>query len=320
MDLSWKKPGVVAVGLNDRVPEWHDLYEIDIATGKRTLIEKNDQEIARLLPRLRPEAEARAEEQCRRHGDLPPRRRQVGEPAQDPQADSITSGVDRRRGERHDRVAADLRGTRQGRARARRHRHRQDHRARRRATRPTRPGLARAEDRQGRRPSRSTTSSPRSRCWIRPCRRTSTCSRRSSATVTRVTNRTLDDSMWTVVTDDAQAPAIAYLYDRKAGTVTKLFEQRPALAKAPLVPMQSLELKARDGLTLVSYLSLPPGSDKNGDGRPDKPGAAGAQRARRPVGARHLRLRQRAPVARESRLRRARGELSAARPASARTS
>ena len=86
-----------------------------------------------------------------------------------------------------------------------------------------------------------------------------------------VTNRTLDDSMWTVVTDDAQAPAIAYLYDRKAGTVTKLFEQRPALAKAPLVPMQSLELKARDGLTLVSYLSLPPGADTNGDGRPEKP-------------------------------------------------
>ena len=86
-----------------------------------------------------------------------------------------------------------------------------------------------------------------------------------------VTNRTLDDSMWTVVTDDARAPATAYLYDRKAGTVTKLFEQRPALAKSPLVPMQALELKARDGLTLVSYLSLPPGSDANGDGFPDKP-------------------------------------------------
>ena len=86
-----------------------------------------------------------------------------------------------------------------------------------------------------------------------------------------VTNRTLDDSMWTVVSDDALAPASAYLYDRKAGTVTKLFDQRPALAKAPLVPMQSLEIKARDGLTLISYLSLPPGSDTNGDGVPESP-------------------------------------------------
>ena len=60
--------------------------------------------------------------------------------------------------------------------------------------------------------------------------------------------------MWTVASDDPQSPAVAYLYDRKAGTVTKLFEQRPALATAPLVPMQSLEIKSRDGLTLVSYL------------------------------------------------------------------
>jgi dipeptidyl aminopeptidase/acylaminoacyl peptidase len=35
--------------------------------------------------------------------------------------------------------------------------------------------------------------------------------------------------------------------------------------------MQSLEIKARDGLTLVSYLSLPPGSDANGDGVPETP-------------------------------------------------
>jgi dipeptidyl aminopeptidase/acylaminoacyl peptidase len=35
--------------------------------------------------------------------------------------------------------------------------------------------------------------------------------------------------------------------------------------------MQSREIKARDGLTLVSYLSLPPGSDANGDGIPDAP-------------------------------------------------
>jgi dipeptidyl aminopeptidase/acylaminoacyl peptidase len=86
-----------------------------------------------------------------------------------------------------------------------------------------------------------------------------------------VTNRTLDDSLWTVAADDAQAPATSYLYDRKAGKLTKLFDQRPALTKAPLVPMQSVEIKARDGLTLPSYLSLPPGSDANGDGIPESP-------------------------------------------------
>jgi acetyl esterase/lipase len=87
----------------------------------------------------------------------------------------------------------------------------------------------------------------------------------------KVTNRSLDDNFWTVTADDALTPASSYLYDRKAGKLTKLFDNRPALAKAPLVPMQSLEIKARDGLTLVSYLSLPPGSDANGDGVPESP-------------------------------------------------
>ena len=49
VDLSWKKPGVAAVGLNDREAEWHDLWEVDIATGKRTLIEQNSQQMAGYL-------------------------------------------------------------------------------------------------------------------------------------------------------------------------------------------------------------------------------------------------------------------------------
>lgn len=34
--------------------------------------------------------------------------------------------------------------------------------------------------------------------------------------------------------------------------------------------MHTLELKSRDGLTLPSYLTLPPGSDADGDGKPDE--------------------------------------------------
>ncbi len=50
-----------------------------------------------------------------------------------------------------------------------------------------------------------------------------------------VTGRTLDDSVWTVAADDALAPASSYIYDRKAAKLTKLFDSRPALLKAPLV-------------------------------------------------------------------------------------
>jgi dipeptidyl aminopeptidase/acylaminoacyl peptidase len=34
--------------------------------------------------------------------------------------------------------------------------------------------------------------------------------------------------------------------------------------------MHPVEIKSRDGLTMVSYLTLPPGSDSNGDGKPDR--------------------------------------------------
>lgn len=86
-----------------------------------------------------------------------------------------------------------------------------------------------------------------------------------------ITSRTTDDHRWVVAAADADQPSASYLYDRRARTLTKLFDSRPALAGLPLAPMQTLEIKSRDGLTLPTYLTLPPGSDSNGDGRPDRP-------------------------------------------------
>lgn len=85
-----------------------------------------------------------------------------------------------------------------------------------------------------------------------------------------ISSRTTDDRLWVVGAADADRPSSTYLYDRQAKKLTKLFDSRPALAGLPLSPMQTLEIKSRDGLTLPSYLTLPPGSDSNGDGRPDK--------------------------------------------------
>ncbi|PZN93025.1 MAG: S9 family peptidase [Alphaproteobacteria bacterium] len=86
-----------------------------------------------------------------------------------------------------------------------------------------------------------------------------------------VTSRTDADDRWTVTVDPVVTPASTWLYDRKAKSLTQLFVGRPELVGAPLVAMYPREIKARDGLTLVSYLSLPPGSDADGDGRPDTP-------------------------------------------------
>jgi dipeptidyl aminopeptidase/acylaminoacyl peptidase len=86
-----------------------------------------------------------------------------------------------------------------------------------------------------------------------------------------VTARTDADDLWTVAADPVTAPASFYLYDRKAKALTKLFTTRPELEGAPLTAMHPVEIKTRDGLTEVSYLTLPPGADPKGDGHPDKP-------------------------------------------------
>ncbi|TWB14164.1 dipeptidyl aminopeptidase/acylaminoacyl peptidase [Nitrospirillum amazonense] len=86
-----------------------------------------------------------------------------------------------------------------------------------------------------------------------------------------ITSRTDDDSAWTVVVDPVTAPAATYRYDRAAQTLTKLFVNRPELEGAELAAMHPVEIKARDGLTLVSYLTLPAGTDGKGDGHPDQP-------------------------------------------------
>ena len=85
-----------------------------------------------------------------------------------------------------------------------------------------------------------------------------------------VASRTDADDKWIIGNDRVVAPARTMLYDRKANTLTELYVGRPTLVGAPLQPIRPIEIKARDGLNLVSYLTLPPGSDSNADGTPDK--------------------------------------------------
>ncbi len=40
-----KLPNVMMVGLNDRDPRFHDIYKVDIATGERTLVRQNKEEV-----------------------------------------------------------------------------------------------------------------------------------------------------------------------------------------------------------------------------------------------------------------------------------
>jgi dipeptidyl aminopeptidase/acylaminoacyl peptidase len=86
-----------------------------------------------------------------------------------------------------------------------------------------------------------------------------------------VTSRSLDDTQWTVAYILDDGPIKFYRYDRTAKKAHYLFSSRDDLDHYELVKMHTPIIKSRDGLDMVCYLSLPPGSDPDGDGKPDKP-------------------------------------------------
>jgi len=268
--LTWKKPGSVAVALNDRVPEYHDLWEVNLATGKRVLIEQNTQEFAGydldldLKPKLALKNLPEGGEIFRKAGGKWVSLLKFG------QADSLTTSTIGIEGSGTTALMLSSVGR-------------------------DKSALVRVDIATGKTKvlgaseqadvesvwtdTRTNTAQAYAVNYLKPeitvlnpaVKKDVDLLTKELGDGFNVTNRSLDDNYWTVTADDALAPASSYLYDRKAGKVTKLFDQRPALTKARLVPMQSLEIKARDGLTLVSYLSLPPGSDANGDGVPESP-------------------------------------------------
>lgn len=72
-----------------------------------------------------------------------------------------------------------------------------------------------------------------------------------------VSSRTEDDRLWVVGAQSDTKPFVEYLYDRDAKTLRVLHHARPELVDAPLRPMRPVTITSRDGLGLVSYLTLP---------------------------------------------------------------
>lgn len=78
--------------------------------------------------------------------------------------------------------------------------------------------------------------------------------------------------MGTMVIEErrSDAPVAIHLHRRDPGRLQQLFVTRPELKRAALAPMQVESIKTRDGLDMVSYLTLPVGSDSDADGRPQR--------------------------------------------------
>ena len=97
------------------------------------------------------------------------------------------------------------------------------------------------------------------------------------------------DAIWLVGFTNDAGPIPYYAYDRATKTARFLFEHQPELSKYELARMEPFSFQSRDGLTVHGYLTFPAG-DRSGP-------ADRAERARRPVGARHLGLQPRGAVA-----------------------
>lgn len=263
--LSHQRPEVALISLNDRNPEWHDLYEIDVTTGARKLIERNDDQFAAYLEDLQLRPKLALKTLPDGGGELYRRTDQGGWESfmQYGAADSLTlrplvieeggntalllSAVDR------DKAA-----------------------------------LVRVELSTGKLTVvGQSDKADVSEVWLDPLTRTPQAygveyltEELSALTPAagkdiehlkaalgpqfQVVSRTNDDSKWVVVVNDPVHVTTSYLYDRSNGKVTKLFDHRPELAGAPLRPMKAVEIRSRDGLNLVAYLTLPPGSTPTG--------------------------------------------------------
>ncbi|MCB9848261.1 MAG: S9 family peptidase [Phycisphaeraceae bacterium] len=80
-----------------------------------------------------------------------------------------------------------------------------------------------------------------------------------------VISRTHDDTKWVVAYLLDDGPVQYYLYDRPARTAKFLFTNRSQLEGLPLSKMRPVAIPSRDGYDLVSYLTLPRNTELVGD-------------------------------------------------------
>ena len=269
--LSPERPDVALIALNDRTPEYHDLYEINIASGERKLIERNEQEFAGYLEDLQLRPRLAVKTLADGGGEI---YRNTGKGweslLQYGRDDSLTTRpVIVEEGGNSALMLSSI-----GRDKA---------------------ALVRIDLASGKQTVVGESNrADVSEVWLDPRTRkpqafgveyltteidplipavAQDIDRLKAALGPQfeVVSRTLDDTKWVVAVNDPVHVLASYLYERGTGKVTKLFDQRPELARAPLRPMKPVELRARDGLPLVAYLTLPAGPPGKNADRPANP-------------------------------------------------
>ena len=299
----------IAIGLNDRDPQWHDLWDIDIATGERRLVRENRDQIAGyvldqdLIPRLVTRSQPDGSEMLYK---VKGEKLDTLEPVLTiPFADSLTTGA------RH--FTADGKAWYLASSVGR------DRTALFKVDFATGAQTLVAEH-----PKADIDGLLTDARTLEVTAVSATHVRQEWIAIDRtvgadlawlkdelktdfgIFSQTEDDTRWVVVGGSAEQPAVYYLFDRPQRRLTRLFSARPQLERYTLAPMHGHIVRSRDGLDLVCYLTLP--ANERG-ARPARPLPMVLNVHGGPWASRQLRLRPRAPVARQPRLCRAVGQL-----------
>ena len=270
--VSPKHPGTILVGMNDRDAQWHDIYKVDLASGDRTLLEKNDAQIAgyiadadytlKYAQRSRPDGGADvlrrgANGAWEKFDDIPFEDVLTTSPGGLTLDGKTLYFTDSRGRNTAALFAIDV-------ASGTRTLVLEDARAD--------VGGTLADPATGKVQAVSVDYLRDEWKVVDPAIRADLEKLEAIGPGdVSVNTRTLDDKTWIVAYSAAEAPLVYYRYDRGAGTLTKLFSARPKLEGKPLVPQWPVEIASRDNKTLVSYLTLPRSADANNDGKADAP-------------------------------------------------
>ena len=268
------RPSEFLVGLNDRDPKWHDVYRVDVTTGKRELVRKNEDGFAGFIAddgfRLRLGIKQRPDGSDA-YFDPAAAGKKKDEPLfVVPHEDAVTTtpiGLDP---QGRKLVLVDSRG--------------RDTAALFELDLATQKAKMLAEDAKA--DVQDVLVHPRTRqvqaaasTYERTAWQILDASIQPDMDYLKtvfqgelsVVDRSLDDQRWVVAYEVDDGPTRYYRYDRKEKSAVFLFTSRPSLEGLRLSKMHPVVIPSRDGMNLVSYLSLPVGSDAGGKARPSAP-------------------------------------------------
>lgn len=87
---------------------------------------------------------------------------------------------------------------------------------------------------------------------------------------TQVLAQSLDNQYWTVYTNESDSSPVYKVFNTDTGALNELFVTQPEIDNLPLSKMHGVVIPSRDGMELVSYLSIPRHADPDQDGTPEQ--------------------------------------------------